>query len=139
MPGAVADEVPRATVAALWERARPFLVDALEHTHGTHEIVDLLDQIGQGRLQLWLGERCAAVSEILTFPRRRALNVFLAGGSLREMKAMRPGVEAFARAHACDEVMFSGRLTASAKKAIGWSRAADGYEPTHVLFVKELR
>jgi len=124
--------------AELWARARPFLEDALAHAHGTHEIEDVLGAIGEGRLQLWLGARCAGVTEILTFPRKRMLNLFLAGGDLDEMKALQAGLEAFARAHACDGMMFSGRLTHMAQRASGWGRALSDYRPTHISFCKEL-
>jgi hypothetical protein len=126
------------SVDAVWARARPFLEEALLHCGGTHELEDVVKAIGEGRLQLWLGERSAGVSEILTYPRKRVLNLFLAGGNLEEMKALRPGLEAFARGHACDGVMFSGRLTAAARRASGWSRAWQGYAPTHLTFCKEL-
>ena len=124
--------------AALWSRARPWLQDALAHAGGTHEIEDVLGAIGEGRLQLWLGERCAGVTEILTFPRKRMLNLFLAGGDLDEMKTLQAGLEAFARAHACDGMMFSGRLTRAARRASGWGRAWPDYQPTHISFCKEL-
>ena len=126
------------TAADLWARARPLLQDALAHAHGTHEIEDVLGAIAEGRLQLWLGERCAGVTEILTFPRKRMLNLFLAGGDLGEMKTLQAGIEAFARAHACEGLMFSGRLTAAAQRASGWGRAGAGYRPTHICFCKEL-
>jgi hypothetical protein len=122
----------------LWDRARPYLEDALGHSGGTHLIEDVAKAIGEGKLQLWLGERSAGVSEILVFPRKRVLNLFLAGGDLEELKSLRAGVEAFARGCACDGVMFSGRLTQAARRASGWNRAWPDYEPSHVCFRKEL-
>lgn len=120
----------------LWGRAKPFIEAALEHANGTHTVEDVAAQIIEGKLLLWVGERCACVSEILLFPRKRFMNVFLAGGDLKEMKAMRAGVEAYARGHLCDGVMFAGRLTPEAKRQ-PWTRAAGGYGPTHVSFLRE--
>ena len=126
------------SVEATWARARPLLEEALRHCGGTHELEDVLKAIAEGRLQLWLGERSAGVSEILTFPRKRVLNLFLAGGDLGEMKTLRAGVEAFARGHACQGVMFSGRLTDAARRASGWSRAWPAYAATHISLCKEI-
>ena len=124
------------TAEELWAKARPYLEAALEHSNGTHHVDDLPPMFQNAELQLWVGERCVAVSEFLNFPRKRRLNVFLAGGDLSEMRAMRPGVEAFARANLCDGVMFSGRATEAVKRTSGWGRAS-GYEPTHVCFIKD--
>ena len=53
---------------------------ALEYSGGTHVYQDIVDAIGEGRMQLWLGERGCAVTEIVVFPRKKVLHVFL--GSL---------------------------------------------------------
>ncbi len=124
------------TVAQLWERARPHIEDALAHAGGTHAIEDVLGGIAEGRLQLWVGDRCAGVSEILNFPRRRVLNLFLAGGDMAEMRTLQAGLEAFARGSGCQAAMFSGRLTRSAVS--GWPRAWPDYHPTHICMTKEL-
>ncbi len=123
---------------ALWRRARPFLEEALEHANGSHQLEDVVKAIGDGQLQLWLGERCAGVTEILRFPRRRVLNLFLVGGDLAEMKTLQPGVEAFARGHACTAIMFHGRLTGAAKRSSGWARAWPDYEPQWICMSKDL-
>lgn len=64
-----------------------------------------------GRAQLWCGEDCAGITEIA--PDNR-LHILLAGGSLHGLLAMRPDVEAFARALGCRAVYLSGRK--------GWRR-----------------
>ena len=133
----------RETVERNWNRARPFIEDALEYADGTHTVEDVLDGILRGSLQLWIGERCAAVSEVLSYPRKRALNMFLAGGDLRELQGLVPGVEAFARARGCSTVMATARLTAGAQrrlpKLVAWVAAFAGYVPGHILCTKELR
>jgi len=63
------------------------------------------------RAQLWCGEACAGVTEVTADSR---LHILLAGGSLPELLAMRPDVEAFARAMGCRAVFLSGRK--------GWRR-----------------
>jgi hypothetical protein len=122
----------------VWERATPFLEEALAHAHGTHLLEDVAKGVAEGRLQLWVGERCAGVSEILTFPRRRALNLFLAGGDLAELRTLQPGVEAFARGAGCSMMLFSGRLTGAARRASGWSRIWPDYQPNWISLSKDL-
>ena len=122
----------------MWARVAPLLERALVYAHGTHELVDVMQACGEGRLQLWVGRESAAVSEILTFPRKRSLNVFLAAGKWTELLECLPGMEAFARAHACDQLMFSGRLDAVDGRASGWERLMPGFTPTHIALSKEL-
>ena len=122
----------------MWARAAPLIEQALEHAHGTHQLVDVMQACAAGHLQLWIGRESVAVSEILTFPRKRALNVFLAAGKSAELLACLPGMEAFARAHACDRLMFSGRLDAVDGRRSGWERLMPGFEPTHLSLCKEL-
>lgn len=51
----------------------------------------------------------------------RALHVWLAGGELSDILALKPGVEAWGRARACDYVTINGRR--------GWARIlrSDGF------------
>ena len=122
----------------MWTRATPLLQRALEHAHGTHELEDLVKAIMAGQLQLWVGEKSAAVSEILTFPRKRALNIFLAAGDMEELQACIPGMAAFARGHGCDRLMFSGRLDQVDGRRSGWERLMPDFTPTHIALSKEL-
>ncbi len=63
------------------------------------------------RAQLWCGENCAGLTEVSHDNR---LHILLAGGSMTGLLAMRPDVEAFARALGCRFVYLSGRK--------GWRR-----------------
>jgi hypothetical protein len=141
----VTDETPSAhaeVVQRFWLRAEPFIAEALEHANGSHTVEDVLEGIAKGDLQLWVGESCAAVSEILRFPRKRALNMFLAGGDAEDLKRLAPGVEAFARARGCSMVMSTARLSGGAKRGlrrlVGWLSFWPDYEPGHILCTKDL-
>ena len=125
------------TVSAVWDRARPYIEAALEHAHGTHTVEDVQAAIGAGQLQLWVGERSAAVTEFFNYPRRRALNIFLAGGDLREMKACEPGMAAFARAHGCHFMQCFGRLSRRERQRSTFARAAD-WSAEWVVMTKDL-
>lgn len=91
--------------------ARDWLVAALEagETEG-----HLVSRLLAGTAQLWLGERCAMVTEIVNGP-PRAIHVWLAGGELKEIVSLTPGIAAFARSMGCAEATVNGRK--------GWGRA----------------
>ena len=95
-----------------WERRRGWLLAALEPACGDE--ASLLADLAAGRAQLWAGEAAAMVTQCVVDERGRCLHVWLAGGDLEEILAMRPGVEAWARAHGCGRVTINGRR--------GWSR-----------------
>ncbi len=126
-----------AALRAAWARAEPHLSDALAHARGTHELEDLITGFAQGRLQLWVGERAAAVSELLTFPRQRALNIFLAGGDLKELQRGLPGMEAWARGQGCEAMIMSVRLSRSRKRS-GWEGAFPEWEAGWIVMHRRL-
>lgn len=115
-----------------WVRCRRFIEAALEHAHGTHNIFDIEAGVIDGRFQFWPGQRSAIVTEIITYPRKRALNYFLLGGDLEELKEMEPSVSAWAFAAGCTHVIGVGRK--------GFERvfAGAGFKPAWTLLVKEL-
>jgi hypothetical protein len=127
-----------AVVEAYWTRIEPLLQQALVHARGTHEVEDVLKALAEDRLQLWVGEASVAVSEILSFPRLRALNVFLAAGKMSELRACLPGMEAYARGKGCSRLMFAGRLDDHDGRKSGWEKFMPDCEPTHISLFKEL-
>lgn len=54
------------------------------------------------------------VTQCVSRPDGRALHVWLAGGDLAGVLALKPGVEAWGRAQGCDFVTINGRA--------GWAR-----------------
>ncbi len=97
------------------EWLRPALIDATE--------TDLLEELGAGRAQLWLGETAAIVTQCVLNDRGRSLHVWLAGGDLDGVMALRPGVEAWGRGLGCAFLTIDGRA--------GWRRVLrrHGYVP----------
>lgn len=100
-----------------WTRWRKWLLPALED--GSE--ADLLADIRAGHAQLWVGERSAMVTQVVEEASGRALHVWLAGGALADILALKPGVEAWGRARDCDYVTINGRR--------GWARIlrSDGF------------
>lgn len=107
-------------VAEHWQR----LESALEYGGGTHSVEDVWQSIRAGTMQIWPADNSVVVTEIVTYPQKRVLHIFLAAGVLAELRDMEPSVEQFARLNGCDGVTIAGRA--------GWARAlADlGYRET---------
>jgi hypothetical protein len=117
-----------------WERCRPWIEAALVHAEGTHRIEDIADGIASGRFQFWPGKNCAAVTEIIVYPRLTALNFFLLGGDLTELlHEMEPAICKWGKAMGCSRVIGAGRK--------GFERVLRplGYEPKWSYCAKELK
>jgi hypothetical protein len=115
---------------------RQHIEGALAYAGGTHTYDDIREGVEQGRFQFWPGVHSAAVTEIIEYPRCRALNIILAGGDvgyLAEMEAGLPVILDWARAQGCTSATFSGRK--------GWERTfltRTGWVPSLVVFEKKL-
>ncbi|MDP1616776.1 hypothetical protein [Phenylobacterium sp.] len=102
-----------------WAACRAWLSSALRPEDGDE--ASLRAEILSGRAQLWAGEAGALVTQCVESAEGRSLHVWLAGGRLDTILALRPGVEAWARGLGCAEVTIEGRN--------GWARVlgAHGY------------
>lgn len=100
-----------------WVRVRKWIIPALTDATEGEVLNDLLNN----RAQLWPGERCAFVTQLLTEPSR--MHVWLGGGDGLEMIAMISGMSAWGRAQGCKYASVNGRK--------GWKRKLreHGFEP----------
>ena len=112
------------------ERCRPWLEPALEG--GFFSWSDVQSLMLSGSLLLWEGRKSAILTEDVTYPQHKAVQVWLAGGDMDEIIAMTPGLEAAARMRGCDRVLIEGRE--------GWQKALSAldYKPFSFTVVKEL-
>jgi hypothetical protein len=84
-------------------------------------------------MQLWMGERSVAVTEIVTYPQLTSCRIFLASGQKAELKdVIRLQIEAFALENGATRMEIIGRR--------GWTRvlADAGYTPVAAVISKEL-
>lgn len=102
-----------AAVAAEWARCRAWLTPAL--SDATEAVV--LAELAAGRAQLWPGARSAGVTQLL-LAEEPFLHIWIAGGDMRELVAMVPGLAAWARAQGARSLRVNGRK--------GWSRVLQG-------------
>jgi hypothetical protein len=85
-----------------------------------------------GRVQWWGDERAAVATEVLTYPRRRILNLFMAAGELHEILALQADLDAFAKGMGCSHMAAHGRPAwGLVGKPLGWL-------PHSIQFVREV-
>jgi len=113
------------------QRCRPWIEAALAHNGGTHSFDDVAAAIGTGVMQLWPAPRGCLVTEIVAFPRKTVLDVFLGGGELDQLADMHRDVIAWAKTQGCTEAVITGRR--------GWVRAfkKHGWAEQSTVLVKE--
>jgi hypothetical protein len=99
----------------LWSRVRPFILPSIAELNGTHTEDDVLVMLLAGKAKLWAGEKCAVVTEFVTYPQLKALNIWMVGGDLQEILNMEDEqIIPFAKENGCT------RLTGGGRK--GWSK-----------------
>lgn len=113
------------------ERCRPWLQDALDAGGNTHTIEDVVDAVRKRIMQFWPAEDACAVTEILHFPRKKSLHIFLAGGNLDTIVDMQESAENFAKINGCAMMSVSGRK--------GWQRVLGKHGYGNTLTVLEKR
>lgn len=111
---------------------RDLLESAIVHCGGTHLFEDVVDMVETGQMFFWPAEKSCLVTEVVDYPRKRLLHVFLAAGSLEEIKRMEPSIRAYGEYLGCDAVTLSGRK--------GWTKALKdmGYAHVHTTMGREI-
>ena len=113
------------------QRCRPLIEAALEYSGGTHDFIDVAEGIYKGTMQLWPTPKGCIVTEIVVYPRKRMLNVFLGGGELDQILDMHQDVIQWAKAQGCTALTMTGRA--------GWKKplAKHGWDQLHSSYIKE--
>ena len=112
---------------------RKMLVEALEHSGGSHTFQNIVDSVQQEVMQFWPMEKSCLVTEVINYPNLKTLHIFLAGGDLQEIKSIDNTLEFLCQEIGADYISLSGRR--------GWIKAlADiGYELSHVTLAKKVK
>src|SRR5262245_55054014 len=91
------------------------LQETCRRSGGLHDAADVLHELQTDNTKFWRASpNSFLVGEIVTYPRRRILNYWLAGGDLKEVLAFSEEYKPLARAAGCDAVFLTGRP--------GWER-----------------
>lgn len=121
----------RATFDAEWARCAPWIEAALDVSGGTHWIEDIKTMVERREARFWAWTNSAAVTEVQVWPRAKFLLVWLAGGSLEELRdEVLPLMEAHGRENDCTRCYIVGRP--------GWAKVLPGYRTVAVSVAKEL-
>jgi hypothetical protein len=94
------------------------LQSALDRSVGGYSVEDVMAEVATGHMQLWMGENATAVTQIVTMPRKKVCQIFLAAGDYDELAKMEIDAANWARAQGCQSMMQSGRR--------GWTRRLGG-------------
>lgn len=107
------------------------LAKALKLAGDTHTIEDIQHAVARGEMQCFANEDSFVITEISQTPKAKYLNIFLAVGNMSVVSFL-PDIEKFAEDNSCQWVQAIGRP--------GWKviLPKNGYEETHVVFVKKL-
>jgi len=112
-------------------RCKDWIEDALEYSGGTHIFEDIVEAVLAGRMQLWSGERGCAVTEIISYPRKKVIHVFLAAGEMEQIIDFEESALEFGRINGCQTMTLAGRK--------GWTKILDkrGWKESFVVMSKE--
>ncbi len=95
----------------------------------THTVDDIIDGVNKGRFQFWGDDECCVVTEMIQYPRKRVLHLFVAAGDLNRLLEMYlPKVKEFAREHGC------ASITSVSRKGFLKRFPAYGFKPKCVTF-----
>ena len=105
--------------------------NALAYSGDTHEIIDVFHAIIRGDMQLWAAEQGCLVTEIIVYPRKKVLHIFLAGGKLECLTDMHNDVIEWAKLQGCSALTLSGRM--------GWKKALERFDwkPAFLTLIRE--
>lgn len=90
-------------------RCRSWIEAALEYTRGSHVWDDIVAGVYAGQFHLFAKPRGCVVLEIRQYPRKREMNVFLAGGELGEIIGNIDELDAIARGAGAEALTMGGR------------------------------
>jgi len=113
-------------------RCKPWLEAALELSGGTHTLDDVVQAIIKGEKQFWPAPKGCAVTEIVNYPRKKVLHIFLAGGEMEQIIDMDDSAVEFAKMNGCTGMSIAGRK--------GWKRVLKdkGYVETFTVLGKDI-
>jgi hypothetical protein len=119
-------------MSASYEQVKEWIEGALEYSHGTHDFADIVKAIKEQKMQIWINDDAVAVTEIIDYPKKRMLHVFLAGGSMQGVRSLEDSAVKWAKDIGCSAFTLTGRK--------GWEKALknSGWQVSHSMMIKEI-
>jgi len=114
------------------QRCRKWIEAALEYSGGTHDYQDIVESVKTGAMQFWPAEDACAVTEIIRYPKKKVLHIFLAGGSMERIVDMEESARKFAEINGCTAMSIAGRR--------GWLKVLSkkGFSEAHTTLGKDI-
>lgn len=131
--------VPTEDSAEAWPHVESLIAAALPRACGRLTLSSCWAGVAQGKFTLWiLGKQgriySVALSEVLAFPEKKVLSVFLYAGDRRRVQHLWPIVEEVAKALECAEIQIAGSRA--------WARVAPqfarGFKEAFTVYTKEV-
>ena len=116
-------------------RGKDWIQSALNKGGDTHDFKDIVDGVISGHMQLWMGANGCAVTEIIVYPNKKVLHVFLAGGDqgqgIKQITDMHDDAMAWGKQQGCVGMTVTGRK--------GWKRVlqSKGWTEQFTTLLKE--
>ena len=108
---------------------RDLIESALAYSGGTHTFEDVAELVATGRAQLWPGEKSVGVTEIVLYPKKKVLHIFIAAGDMDELLVMMEYAKRWGAGQGCQSVTMSGRT--------GWQRVLNKHGWKQVFVTME--
>ena len=114
-----------------FDRCAPWLQAAIDKGWNTHTLDDVRRMVAEGKAHLWPAARGAMVTEVVNFPQRRVMNIFLAGGELDQLLDMEADATRWCKTWGATGAMLHGRK--------GWEKvlAERGYRHLYTVLGKD--
>lgn len=114
------------------EQLQKRLQRALDLSGNTHTIEDIQQAVARGQMQCFVDGDSFIITEIMQYPRKRILNVFLIVGDISVIDLF-PKIGDFAREAGCEYMQGFGRD--------GWKRVLPkrGWKQSLTMFTYDLR
>lgn len=102
---------------------------ALRYGGGTHLFEDVVEAVRDGRMQMWANGGTVAITEVIVYPRKKVLHVFIGAGKRSELFEMIDSAWHWGQGIGCSAMTLAGRR--------GWTKLMGkfGFKPT--LYVME--
>jgi hypothetical protein len=104
---------------------------ALHYAGDTHAVEDVIAKVREGRAQYWGDDEASVVTEVLSYPRLKAVNLWLVSGELQRCLALEGEIFDWARDNGCTVATATGRRGwLRIAPTVGWKlRAFQFYKP----------
>lgn len=123
-------------VYAAWNKTKHWVTQVLSMEGNAYDPEHVMYGIGIGKFQLWIGDHCGAITEVVAYPNFKAANIYMGfgesdGSALQELRETDELFNRWAKAVGCSRVRIIGRP--------GWAKGAPDFKVTANVFYKELQ